>query len=203
MASRFLIITGLLFLKHSFAFVPDFSNYPPAAIPCLNNAAITSGCNADSSTFETSNACLCSNGGGFVTLAAQCIGSSASGALSNTYSIMLSNCDATNTALTVSSAAFLAAGQASGVSTIATPSSPTSISTSPLETLQTLQVSKASPTSDQSSAPTASQSGGSGGGKGKLDSSDTIALAVGVPATVFTIIGVIVACCQCRKRRGY
>ena len=202
MASRFLIITGLLFLKHSFAFVPDFSNYPPAAIPCLNNAAITSGCNADSSTFETSNACLCSNGGGFVTLAAQCIGSSASGALSNTYSIMLSNCDATNTALTVSLAAFLAAGQASGVSTTATLSSPTSISTSPPETLQTLQVSKASPTSAQSSAPTYSQSGGSGGGKGKLSSSDTIAIAVGVPATVFTIIGVIVACCQCKRRHG-
>jgi hypothetical protein len=200
MASRFFIITGFLFLKHSFAFVPDFSNYPPAAIPCLNNAAITSGCNADSSTVDTSNACLCSNGGGFVTVAAQCIGSSAPGALSNTYSIMLSNCDATNTALTVSSAAFLAAGQASGVSTIATSSSPTSISTSPPETLQTLQASKASPTSAQSSASTSSQSGGSGGGKGKLDSSDTIALAVGVPATVFTIIGVIIACCQCRRR---
>lgn len=199
MASRFFIITGLLFLKHSFAFVPDFSNYPPAAIPCLNNAAITSGCNADSSTVDTSNACLCSNAGGFVTLAAQCIGSSAAGALSNTYSIMLSNCDATNTPLTVSTAAFLAAGQASGVSTIATSSSPTSISTSPPETLQTLQASKASPTSAQSSASTSSYSGGSGGGKGKLDSSDTIALAVGVPATVFTIIGVIIACCQCRK----
>jgi len=200
MASRFFIIIGLLFLKHSFAFVPDFGNYPPGAIPCLNNAAITSGCNADSSTFDTSNACLCSNGGGFVTLAAQCIGSSAPGALSNTYSIMLSNCDATNTALTVSSAAFLAAGQASGVSTIATSSSPTSISTSPPETLQTLQASKASPMSAQSSASTSSQSGGSGGGKGKLDSSDTIALAVGVPATIFTIVGVIIACCQCRRR---
>lgn len=198
MASRFFIIIALLYLKYSFAFVPNFSNYPPAAISCLNNAAITSGCNADSSTFDTSNACLCSNGGDFVTLAAQCIGSSAPGALSNTYSTMLSNCDTTNTALTVSSAAFLAAGQASGDSPTTTfPPSPTSISTPPPETLQTLQALKVSSMPSQSaatSAPTSSSSGASGGGKSKLSQSDTIALAVGIPATVFTIIGVFITC---------
>jgi hypothetical protein len=197
MAARLLIITGLLFLKHSFAFVPDFSNYPPAAISCLNNAAITSGCNADSSTVSTSNACLCSNGGGFVTIAAGCIGSSAPGALTNTYSTMLSNCDATNTALTVSLPAFLSAGQASGTLTTSISSTVALISTLPLATSLFVQVSGPSTTSSQgpsTSSQDPSSTPSQSGGKGKLGTSDVIALAVGVPATVFTIIGVFVAC---------
>jgi hypothetical protein len=86
-----------LFLKSSFAFVPSFINYPPAVIPCLTDAAVTSGCNADSITFQQNNACLCSNGGGYLTLAAQCIQANAPNDLQDVYTTSVGNCDNSNT----------------------------------------------------------------------------------------------------------
>jgi hypothetical protein len=38
--------------------------------------------------------------------------------------------------------------------------------------------------------------GGGGSGGGGLSKSDIIALAVGIPATVFTILGVFIMCCK-------
>jgi hypothetical protein len=202
-AHIFLILS--VFLKTSLAFVPDFSNYPPASISCLTNAAVTSSCNADSSTLLENNACLCSNGGGFFTLAAQCIQVNAPGALQNVYTTAVTNCDSSNTPVTISLAQFLAAAQG-GIS-----SSTTSASTfltsilSPSTTQQaapttSLQQPNPSTTSTQSPSTTASgssgNSNGGGGGGGGLNKSDVIALAVGIPATVFTILGVLIMCCK-------
>jgi hypothetical protein len=176
----FFIIT--LFLKLSFSFVPDLSDYPPASQSCLTNAAVNSGCNADSSTFEQNNACLCSNGGGFFNLAAQCIEATAPGALQNVYAVAVTNCDISNTPVTISLAQFLAAAQ-DGASSIFRTS---------MTTLATAPQSAITASLPNPSTTTIGSSGNSNGGG--LSKSDIIALAVGVPATVCAIIGVFIMC---------
>jgi len=169
-----------LFLTASFAFVPSFINYPPAVIPCLTDAAVTSGCNADSITFLQNNACLCGNGGGYLTLAAQCIQANAPNDLQDTYTTSVGNCDTSDTPMTLSWAQFLAAAQG-GTST--------SVQQSPIAT------SSLNPSTTIGGSGVNSNGGGGSGGGG-LSKSDIIALAVGIPATVFTIIGVFIMCCK-------
>lgn len=71
----------------------DFSYYPSAAQSCLYSAAENSECNGD--TVPEMNNCLCGNKkGGWVTLTADCLGSSGvdSTVIADTYSQMETNC---------------------------------------------------------------------------------------------------------------
>ena len=75
------LIASRFFLNLVFAFTPGFENYPPVSITCLSDAAKSSGCNEDTSTLVSSNACLCNKGGTSVTLTTQCVGECAPGAI--------------------------------------------------------------------------------------------------------------------------
>jgi hypothetical protein len=182
-----------LLLRISFSYeIPTFTNYPPLAEFCLSDAAQGSGCEPISETPQQMNSCLCSNGGGFFALAAQCIQAYDSEDLQSVYSIAVFNCDQTLTPITISLDQFMAFAGGS----VSLPV--TSISTSQTSTFHTSTTAAAAAqqTGISTSSPTPAASASSGNSKGGLSKSDVIALAVGIPGTVFTIIGVLIMCCR-------
>ncbi len=95
----------------------NISLYPKNSLPCLNKIAESSGCTGD--TEQAMNSCLCSNGGGFVTKTARCVGIQTPGDVSAVYSAMEGVCSSSNTPLIVQRAVFFsAAGPSSITSTI-------------------------------------------------------------------------------------
>lgn len=192
-AVHIFLLLALCF-KSSLARVPDFNSYPANTVPCLSDAAVTSGCSADSLTVQQSLACLCSNIGGFLTLSAVCIQENAPGELQDVYNTTANNCATTNTPVTISWAQFLAAAQES-TSTLSTTLT-TTLATgqpSPIASLSPSHATDSSPTHTITSSPNPSATSAgtiNAGGGGGLGRSDIIAMAIGIPATVFTIIGV-------------
>lgn len=64
-------------------FKNNFSDYPSGTHTCLNDASNSSNCQGDTSA--EMNACLCSNGGDFVTNSAECIAAQDPGDLQATW----------------------------------------------------------------------------------------------------------------------
>ncbi|PHH55198.1 hypothetical protein CFIMG_007463RA00001 [Ceratocystis fimbriata CBS 114723] len=150
-------------------FQNDFSSYPSGAVECLNQSDTTSGCNGD--TITIMNACLCGNGGSFVTNTAKCmVNAGHSDDLSATYSVLRVNCQGSGSGLTVSESQFMAAAgvssSSSAAATTSTSTQPTSSthassSSIPAETVDALNTQSSSSTTTASSAGAASTSGGS------------------------------------------
>jgi hypothetical protein len=183
-------------------FTNDFSNYPEASISCLTIEAEESGCDAYTTTTEANNACLCSNVGNWITNSARCIAASnpndpSNILLTNVWNVMVSNCGSTNTPVTLTWEQFLAAAQ-SGTSLSVISASSTGFLTS--YTSPSTTQSSSTPT-ESTSAPSQMNTGGGDSSGGKLNKSDIIAIAVGVPGTIFTIIGVIIGWRMCCGRR--
>lgn len=84
----------------------NFDFYPKDAQRCLYKAADSSNC--DSGAVDTTNSCLCTNGGNFVTNSAQCLGKSDKKDLSEVYFTMQEACSDSKTPLTVSEQQYLA-----------------------------------------------------------------------------------------------
>ncbi|ROT41285.1 hypothetical protein SODALDRAFT_322456 [Sodiomyces alkalinus F11] len=102
----------------------DFSLYPSAAQPCLEEADEQSSCQGD--TVEEMNDCLCSNRRNFVTHAARCLGARVPATLRIVYSTMETSCDDTDTPLSLDEDEFMQIGAAaSSSSNVAGPSSTT------------------------------------------------------------------------------
>ncbi|MBE3048281.1 hypothetical protein IMZ48_38415 [Candidatus Bathyarchaeota archaeon] len=90
-------------------FQNDFSTYPSGAQDCLETASDESNC--DGKTVDSMNACLCANGGGFLTLAAVCITISSPDDMSDVYSLLKVNCEGSDSHLEYSEDEFIAQGE--------------------------------------------------------------------------------------------
>jgi hypothetical protein len=103
-----ILLSFALLLHFSTAvIVADFSYYPSGSQSCLNSAATSSKC--DQSTVALFNACVCSNGGGFIDSTAKCLGTSSPGDLTTVYTVLSRNCGDSNTPVDYSLDKFLAA----------------------------------------------------------------------------------------------
>jgi hypothetical protein len=113
----------------------DFSNYPPKAEKCMDEADKNSGCNGN--TVPEMNQCLCGDGGGFLTNTAKCIGEETSQdlqVLQTTFKVLQVNCDNSNTSMAINLAGWLELADPKGA---ATSSASTSGAAKPTETNQT------------------------------------------------------------------
>ncbi|KAF2420525.1 hypothetical protein EJ08DRAFT_665586 [Tothia fuscella] len=113
--SRGRLMPSLLFLlsavvSHVAADALDFSLYPTKAQSCLYAAADSSKC--DTSTVSKFNACVCGNGGGFLQLAASCLGSSDSSDVTGVYNTMNTNCKDSNTPIAFTAAKWASVADA-------------------------------------------------------------------------------------------
>ncbi|KAL1901150.1 hypothetical protein Cpir12675_000639 [Ceratocystis pirilliformis] len=159
-------------------FQNDFSSYPSGAVECLNQSDTTSGCNGD--TITIMNACLCGNGGSFVTNTAKCmVDAGHSDDLNATYSVLRVNCQGSGSGLTVGESQFMAAAGVSSSSSAAAitstspqPSSSTHASSStPAETVGALNTQSSSSTTVAES--TTASSSGAASTSGVSDSSSS------------------------------
>ncbi|KAK0609223.1 hypothetical protein B0T17DRAFT_474051, partial [Bombardia bombarda] len=98
----------------------DFSFYPPNAQTCLYQASNSSNCAAG--TVAATNACLCNNGGNFVTNTASCLGKSDEADISGVYGVLKSACSDSSTPLNVGEEQYLSAAGVSGTLTAVQPS---------------------------------------------------------------------------------
>ncbi|KAM7183030.1 hypothetical protein V8F20_012763 [Naviculisporaceae sp. PSN 640] len=100
-------LLALVFASVARAGTINFDFYPKDAQECLYKAADDSNC--DSGTVETTNQCLCSNGGNFVTKTAECLGQNDKKDLSEVYLRIKELCAAdSHTPLTVLEEQYLA-----------------------------------------------------------------------------------------------
>src|SRR5690554_7908162 len=100
-----LLAATVLFLSSAAARFPnEFSPYPARARTCLENADADSGC--DGNTVPSMNACLCADGGNFLTNSARCIGQESPSDLRAVYSLLKINCDGSNTPMDMSEQEF-------------------------------------------------------------------------------------------------
>ncbi|KAK3319210.1 hypothetical protein B0H66DRAFT_475700 [Apodospora peruviana] len=146
----------------------DFSFYPPKAQDCLYRSSNSSSCAAGS--VEETNACLCSNGGNFVSGAAKCLGKADPGDLSLVYLTMDDACSNSGTDLTVSEEQYLAAAGMPGTTlTSVQPTStklPTTSSSSAVTTSATTTLMTGAPGSQESAKAGADDKGGDKNKKG-------------------------------------
>jgi len=218
------ILTLTLLLNRAASQSPlDFSNYPAAAKACMVSAATSSKC--DTTSVAVFNACVCGNGGNFVTSAVQCLTSSDASDLATVYGTMSSNCADSNTPLGYTLQQFLALG---GSSSSSKPSTTTVVGSSgTTKTTLTSTISHATITSavvttivitptgsgatapltsvltitGVSSAPTATgTSSSSNGGGSKLSTGAIVGIAVGVPICL-AIAGLIATLCWRQRRK--
>jgi LPXTG-motif cell wall-anchored protein len=77
----------------------DFKFYPKDAQDCLYKAAKSSKC--ESGGVPATNACLCRNGGDFITTAAACVGRSSRSNLEEVYRVMKGACSDSKTPISV------------------------------------------------------------------------------------------------------
>lgn len=82
----------------------DFDFYPEGAQDCLYEAAESSKC--ESATVPATNACLCRNGGDFITTAAACLGRSSQSNLRAVYRKMRDACDFSDTPINITEDEF-------------------------------------------------------------------------------------------------
>ncbi|KAK4226741.1 hypothetical protein QBC38DRAFT_479837 [Podospora fimiseda] len=113
-------LLALIFVSTSRAGTIDFGFYPKSTQECLYAAADTSRC--ESGSVSATNACLCRNGGNFVTDTASCLGRSSSSDLEAVYTTMEDACRNSNTPLNVSKESFMSSASSP------TPSTPTNTS---------------------------------------------------------------------------
>ncbi|KAM7217678.1 hypothetical protein V8F06_006933 [Rhypophila decipiens] len=99
-------LLALVFASVAQASTIDFGFYPKDAQECLYKAADDAHC--DSGTVETTNNCLCANGGNFVTKTAECLGKSDKKDLTEVYLTMKEACAESNTPLAVMEEQYLA-----------------------------------------------------------------------------------------------
>lgn len=104
-----LSLASLLSTTLADRFPNDFTVYPKGAQACLNTADRNSGCNGE--TVPTMNACLCADGGGFVTDSAKCIGRSSPDDLETTYTMLQVNCDGSKTSMDISKDDWMKLGE--------------------------------------------------------------------------------------------
>ncbi|CAI4217468.1 unnamed protein product [Parascedosporium putredinis] len=97
-------LSGLISSSLAARFENDFSSYPGGAQACLTTA--DSNANCDGETVPTMNACLCSDGGGFLTNTARCLGQNAPGDIDLTYGTLKVNCNGSKTPLSLSKDEF-------------------------------------------------------------------------------------------------
>ncbi|KAK0706156.1 hypothetical protein B0T26DRAFT_755685 [Lasiosphaeria miniovina] len=176
--------------------VPNWSAYPIASQQCLAYYEFYSGCSRANA--YALNACLCSNGGGWVVNVAQCVEAGDAANLDVVYGTLKAACITTGTPISFSLAEWRNAAGAASDAGDAQSSAPTTFSTS----IVSLSTKPATPGQTPTPTPTpAPQTDGGGGGSGGLSTSDKIAVGIGVPVGVFSIIGAIVAwymCCHAR-----
>ncbi|KAK2592012.1 hypothetical protein QQS21_010283 [Conoideocrella luteorostrata] len=170
----------------------DFSFYPPKAQTCLNDASKSSKCTGDDA--KALNSCLCSNGGNFITNAAQCLGRSDKADVKAVYTTMADACATSGTPMTISQQEFFDA--ADGVvktTTTSASSTATSMSTSTTTTT----------TTTASGTATASPTGASDHGNKSegLPKGAVIGIAAGSSiAGLIALMGLVMFCI--RRRRG-
>lgn len=110
----------------------DFSFYPLKAQDCLYRASNSSNCATD--TVAAANACLCFNGGNFVTNTAGCLGRTDPGDIETVYSTMKTACSDSKTPLGVSKEQYLTAAAGASASTTQSTTMATGITSSPTTT---------------------------------------------------------------------
>ncbi|ATY61082.1 hypothetical protein A9K55_006051 [Cordyceps militaris] len=173
------------------AFDPDFGFYPEDARDCLYAAAKTSKCQG--STSRVLNACLCGNGGGFVDIAAECLGKNDKEDVGKVYDTMANACAASSTPLTMGQDAFEDAAKKGAAGDAKTTSSKSSTASS---TTSATNTAAASPTTTSPAA-----AADDGNQKPKLSTAATIGIAAGVSvAGVLAIAGIAYGLVRRRKR---
>ncbi|KAK4169959.1 hypothetical protein QBC43DRAFT_39646 [Cladorrhinum sp. PSN259] len=121
-------LVALILVSTTRAGTIDFGFYPKSAQGCMYTAADTSRC--ESGTVSATNACLCRNGGNFVTSTAGCLGKSSPGDVETVYTTMEDACRNSNTPLSVSKQDFMSAASAATSTSPPTPSQSADSSTS-------------------------------------------------------------------------
>ncbi|KAF7545368.1 hypothetical protein G7Z17_g9233 [Cylindrodendrum hubeiense] len=132
---------------HALAASNDFSFYPENSQDCLYKAADKAACSGD--TNEELNKCLCENTTGFVTYAAQCLGTNDPDDVDTVYTTMSGACDTSTTPIGVTEEGFKAAaaqGESSSTaaSASATASEPASATNSASESATDVATTTAS-----------------------------------------------------------
>jgi LPXTG-motif cell wall-anchored protein len=131
----------------------NFNFYPEGARTCLDQAAASSQCEA--STVELTNACLCRNGGDFITTAAACIGRESPGDLEEVYKTMSDACNESQTRINVSKAEFMAAASGATTTTSSRRTTTTRTSSKTSATSETIETATESATTTTTGTNTA------------------------------------------------
>ncbi|CEJ92814.1 hypothetical protein VHEMI08444 [[Torrubiella] hemipterigena] len=112
--SAFAVLIFLhLFSKAAAQVKPNFYFYPQAARACLDQAGFTSRCEGKDT--QSLNACLCGNGGNFITNTAICLGQNGRNELEDVYELMASACSRTKTPIILSPKEFVDAAESGDV----------------------------------------------------------------------------------------
>lgn len=198
----------------------DWSPYPIGSQQCLDYYARQSGC--DATSIYTFNYCvriiwvlprysnltsphpqLCNNGGNWVVNIAQCIAVKDKENMKTTYGTLKAACLATGTPISFSVNEFLDAG--GELVTPATPATRTTTATTTMPPTTSVSTTATTSTTSRTAEPKpATESPPSSEEtqqKHGLSQSDVIAIAIGVPVGVFTIIGAIITWCMCCRGR--
>ncbi|KID77826.1 uncharacterized protein G6M90_00g035860 [Metarhizium brunneum] len=156
-SSLFLVFIAIL-VPGSLSFDPDFRFYASNAQDCLYSASNASKCTGTDA--QDLNSCLCNNGGGFITSAAQCLGQNSAVDLVGMYNTMKGACSISKTPISVSQNAFLNAANGAASSTSSSASSTTTSTTSSTATSASTATSTLTPTTG---TPSPTQSNASKG----------------------------------------
>lgn len=185
MTRRRIHILSLLFLlPWAFAFDSDFSFYPRNAQPCLYSASKASSCSGDS--VKALNACLCGNGGNFITRTAQCLGKQDKADVQPVYSTMSEACANSGTPMTISQRDFIDAAVGNAETTASVTRTATTTETA------TTMSSSATASATQSAANKNDESTG-------LSKGAVIGIAVGAAAV--GVLGTMALVIFCIRRR--
>ncbi|EFY90577.1 hypothetical protein J3458_000310 [Metarhizium acridum] len=151
LSSSLLLVLLAILVPGSLSFSSNFAFYAVDAQPCLYSASDASKCTGTDA--QDLNSCLCNNGGGFITKAAQCLGQNGIQYLGKVYDTMEDACSTSQTPISVSRNTFLdTAGKAasstssSASSTASSTTSSTATSTSGATSTLTTTTGNPSPT---------------------------------------------------------
>ncbi|KAK4199979.1 hypothetical protein QBC40DRAFT_280896 [Triangularia verruculosa] len=119
----------------------NFDFYPVTAQSCMYGAADLSNC--ETGVVQTTNECLCQNGGGFIENTAACLGSDSRGDLQQVYDTMTGACRDSRTPMSISERQFM--DFADGITATITMSTTTSASTTTSSSTTSATASTESP----------------------------------------------------------
>ncbi|KAF4122054.1 hypothetical protein GMORB2_7647 [Geosmithia morbida] len=177
----------------------NFDFYPTDAQSCLYKAGKEANCPKQS--VSQLNSCQCNNGGDFITLTAECLGTDDSHDLRSVYTIMDEACGDSSTPIGMTRAEFEEAAASASATASATASPTATTTATATATAKATATSSASP----SSSPTDLSDGGTLSDlTDSIGTGGVVGVAVGAAAAVAGIAALVSWCCfrRYKKRNG-